>query len=65
MRPRRVCVQILAALETAVNHPAAAQQYRQQAQEIITYIADHAGSNELRASFLALPAVQRLSAEKV
>ncbi len=51
-------------LETTVNHTTAAQQHRQQAQEIIAFIADNAGSDELRVSFLAQPEVHHLSAEK-
>ncbi len=50
----------LSQLEAAAGNTDAAQQYRQQAQEIVTYISDHTGSNELRASFLALPEVQAL-----
>ena len=37
-----------------------AEELRGQAQEILDYIADHAGSDELRATFLAQPAVARL-----
>jgi hypothetical protein len=36
--------------------------YEQEAQEIVTTIAGQAGSQELRASFLALPEVQAVSA---
>ncbi len=65
---RRVWWRILGALwelETAVGNPTTAQQHRRQAQEIITTVASHAGSDELRASFLAQPAVQRLLVGKV
>jgi hypothetical protein len=37
-------------------------QYKQEAREIVTTIAGQAGSQELRASFLALPEVQAVSA---
>ncbi len=58
---RRVLWRILGALwelETAVHRLTAANEYRQQAQEIITTIANHAGSDELRASFLNRPDVK-------
>ena len=53
---RTILWQILATLieiETTSNNEPEAEKLRQQAQEIITYIADHAGTAELRASFLA------------
>ncbi|MBI1882507.1 MAG: hypothetical protein HYR94_30400 [Chloroflexi bacterium] len=48
----------LSQLETAAGNTAEAERLRRQAWEIVAYIADHAGSDELRASFLALPEVQ-------
>jgi len=39
------------------DRPAAAQALLAQARAILVAIADHAGSPELRASFLARPAV--------
>jgi hypothetical protein len=41
----------------------AAGRYRQQAQEIVTTIAEQAGSEELRPSFLSLPEVQSVLAD--
>jgi len=59
---RRILWQImltLSDLEALHGHHAEAESLRQQAREIIGYIADHTGSPELRASFLGLPDVQR------
>jgi tetratricopeptide (TPR) repeat protein len=50
----------LSRLEAAFNRPDAARHYRQQARKVVQYIADHAGSGELQASFLALPEVDEL-----
>jgi tetratricopeptide (TPR) repeat protein len=50
----------LSRLETAANHSDAARHYRQQARKVVQYIAGHAGSDELQASFLALPEVDEL-----
>lgn len=61
---RNILWQILADLaqvEMTVGAPDAAEHLREQAREIIAYIVDHTGSEELRASFLALSEVQRLS----
>jgi len=58
---RRMLWPILAALsqiEAQRGNPVEAQALRQQAREIVEFIADHAGSPELRASFLNLPDVQ-------
>lgn len=38
-----------------------AERLRQQAWEIVIHIADHTGSEELRASFLALPEVNEVN----
>ena len=46
--------------ETAAGKHDKAERYRQQAKEVVTYIADHAGSDDLRASFLAQPAIKRI-----
>jgi hypothetical protein len=57
---RRLLWQILAVLakvETNQGNIALAQAARDRAREIIDYIADHAGDDELRKSFLALPEV--------
>lgn len=48
----------LSQLATAVGNASAADGFRQQAQEIITYIAGHTGSEELRVSFLSMPEVK-------
>jgi class 3 adenylate cyclase/tetratricopeptide (TPR) repeat protein len=53
----------LSQLDTAVGNATNAGLYRQQAQEIVTYIADHTGSEELRASFLSLPEVRSVLAK--
>jgi len=50
----------LSQLEAAAGNTAEAERLRQQAQEIVTYIADDAGSEALSSSFLALPEVQAL-----
>lgn len=58
---RRSLWQILFALsqlEAQLGRTVAAQKFRGQAQEVIEFIADHAGSSELRTSFLNLPEVQ-------
>ena len=48
----------LSQLEAAAGNMDEAERLRQQAREIVTYIADHAGSDETSASFLALPEVR-------
>jgi tetratricopeptide (TPR) repeat protein len=48
----------LSQLEAQRGHTVAAQKLRRQAQEVVESIADHAGTSELRASFLNLPEVQ-------
>ncbi len=53
----------LSEIEEQGGHHAAAHALRQQAQEIVEFIADHAGSPELRASFLNLPDVQNVMRE--
>jgi tetratricopeptide (TPR) repeat protein len=52
----------LSQLETAAGNISDASLYKQQAQETVTYIADHTGSEELRASFLSLPEVMSVLA---
>jgi DNA-binding SARP family transcriptional activator len=54
---RRVLWQILSALSRLETDPAAAEQLRHQAREVVTYIADHSPP-DLRASFLAWAEVQ-------
>ena len=54
---RRMLWQILFALSRLETDPTEAERLRQQAREIAKYIADHTPP-DLRASFLALPAVQ-------
>ena len=51
---------LLADLEEAHGRHDDALASRRRAQEIVTYIADHAGSDDLRDSFVALPEVRRL-----
>jgi tetratricopeptide (TPR) repeat protein len=53
----QICMQ-LAEMETVRGNPAAAQALVEEAQTSIAYIADHAGGDELRESFLAMPRVQ-------
>jgi DNA-binding SARP family transcriptional activator len=50
----------LSQLEAAVDNIDEAERLRQQAREIVISIADHTGSEELRASFLALPEVRAI-----
>ena len=60
---RTMLWQILATLsdlERKSGHEAEAEKLRDQAREIIDYIADHAGTDELRSAFLAQPAVVRV-----
>jgi predicted ATPase/DNA-binding SARP family transcriptional activator len=54
---RRMLWQILDALSRLETDPTEAERLRQQAREIAKYIADHSPP-DLRASFLALPAVR-------
>jgi len=63
---RRMMWQILATtvkIEVQRGNEAEAQAQRQQAREIIQYIADHTPKPELRSSFLNLPEVQMVLAE--
>lgn len=53
----------LSRLELAAGNSSAAILYKQNSQEIVTYIANHTNSEELRASFLSLPEVQSLLAK--
>jgi len=48
----------LSEIEAQHGNQAEAQALRRQAREIVEYIADHAGTPELRASFLGLPHVR-------
>ncbi len=50
----------LADLAVAQGHPAAAPALRQEAADILSYLLEHAGSDELRAAFRARPAVRAL-----
>ena len=64
MGPRRALLPILSAftqLELQDGNPAEAANLRQQAWEVVEYIADHAGTPELRASFLSSPQVHELT----
>ncbi|MBI1879874.1 MAG: tetratricopeptide repeat protein [Chloroflexi bacterium] len=56
---RRMLWQILAALSQLGSDPAEAERLRQKAQAVVAYIADHSPP-DLRASFLALPAVRAM-----
>ncbi|MFQ5595789.1 MAG: AAA family ATPase, partial [Anaerolineae bacterium] len=61
MGARRILWQILATLaeiEDQRGHGVEAENLRAQAREIVEYIADHAGTPELCASFLSLPHVR-------
>jgi tetratricopeptide (TPR) repeat protein len=55
----------LSRLEAAAGKHDEAEHYRLQAREVVAYIADHAGSDELRASFVAMPEVAHLLTEAV
>ena len=50
----------LSELESISGKQSEAEKLREQALEVIDYIAEHAGSDELRDSFLAQPDVARL-----
>jgi tetratricopeptide (TPR) repeat protein len=50
----------LSQVETRRGNISEAQQLDQEVRDIIEYIADHAGSPDLRTSFLALPRVRQL-----
>ncbi|MGD9091281.1 MAG: adenylate/guanylate cyclase domain-containing protein [Anaerolineales bacterium] len=47
----------LSSMEAALGNHVEAKSLLQQAREIIEFVADHTGSNELRKSFLALPQI--------
>jgi tetratricopeptide (TPR) repeat protein len=47
-------------IEGELNNHGRAVQYQAQAQAIVDYIAEHAGSTELRESFMSTPLVQNL-----
>ncbi|MDX1617127.1 MAG: hypothetical protein R3300_22675, partial [Candidatus Promineifilaceae bacterium] len=51
---------MVAELETRRGNKAAAETVRRRAREIVAYIAEHAGDDKLRESFIALPEVQSL-----
>ena len=53
----------LAEIEETGGNAAEAGSLRTQAHEVVTYIAEHAGSEEMRASFLSLPEVQSVLAK--
>jgi hypothetical protein len=58
---RRILYQILDALaemESTRGNETEAAALKEDAHEVVSFIADHTGSEELRASFLALPEVQ-------
>ncbi len=57
---RRILWQINAALTEVEPDALQKKMYRDQAQRLVHYIADHTGSEALSAAFLALPAVQAL-----
>jgi hypothetical protein len=50
----------LSELERMSGNESEAERLRDQTQAVITYIAGHAGSDELSASFLALPEVRAI-----
>jgi len=50
----------LAKLEARSGNASKAEELQEQAGEVITFIAEHAGGDDLRASFLALPEVRKL-----
>lgn len=54
----------LSDLERVSGNEPEAEKLRGQSQEILAYIADHTGSEALRASFLAQPAVRELMGKK-
>jgi tetratricopeptide (TPR) repeat protein len=50
----------LSQLDQAAGKHDESERYHQQAREEISYIADHAGSDELRTAFLNMPEVQTI-----
>jgi predicted Zn-dependent protease len=62
-KARRILWQIcalLADVETERGRKAEAASLRQRAKEIVEYIADHAGRDDLKATFLVLPEVKAI-----
>ena len=55
----KICAQ-LARLEAEIGNVAEAQALKDQARAAIEFIADHAGGEELRESFLSTPQVQKI-----
>jgi len=53
----------LSELEARCGNAAESQTLRGQAREIVDYIADHTGTPELRASFLNLPDVRKVTSD--
>jgi hypothetical protein len=45
------------------GNTAEADSLRAQAREVVSYIADHAGGEEMRTSFISLPEVQSVLAK--
>ena len=65
---RTILWQILATLgdlEGMSGNQAEAERLRREAREIVNYIAENAGSDALRDSFLAQPAVARVLKENI
>jgi tetratricopeptide (TPR) repeat protein len=58
----QICAQ-LSEMETGRGNHVTAQALIEEARTAIAYIADHAGREELRDTFLALPQVQRLQSD--
>lgn len=61
---RRIEWQILAALANLEEDPLKSIGLRKQARDVIQYVADHAGANELRRTFLSLPEVRAVMDER-
>lgn len=57
---RRILWAILSDLAELETDSAAVEKYRQEAEEIVSYIAEHISDPQLRKSFLSLPRVQNL-----
>jgi tetratricopeptide (TPR) repeat protein len=62
---RRSLWEILSDLAAVSPDAQAAETYRKEGQEVVDYITDHIRDPQLRASFLNLPAVRRLTGSPI
>jgi predicted ATPase/class 3 adenylate cyclase len=59
----QICA-LLADMETERGNTSEAQIFKEEAREAIDFMAEHAGRDDLRASFLAIPQVETILSEK-